>query len=76
MADLTKALQGKLRVLAETQRLEQIQELIAAQNFAGAVNAINDLNGEILSAGRACSGLATKIAKRHWSPLLEGQGDA
>ena len=72
MVELTGPLRNKLRVLAETKRLEQIQKLISDENYAGAVNAINDLNGEILSAGRACSGLATKIAKRHWSPLLDG----
>ena len=73
MADLTGPLKNKLRVLAETKRLDQIQKLISDENYAEAVNAINDLNGEILSVGRACSGLATKIAKRHWSPLLEVQ---
>ena len=73
MADLTGPLKNKLRILAGTKRLDQIQKLISDENYAEAVNAINDLNGEILSVGRACSGLATKIAKRHWSPLLEVQ---
>lgn len=71
MKDLTGPLRNKLLILSETKRLEQIQELIATKKFASAVREIDDLNSEILSAGRACSGLATKIAKKHWSPLLE-----
>lgn len=76
MSDITKPLQSKLRVLSDTARLERIQQLITEKNFASAIHEIDDLNGEILSAGRACKGLASKIAKRHWQPLFEGVANA
>lgn len=73
MSNLVTSLERRLLALSETKRVDRIKELIADNHFESAIHEINALNSEITLASRACSGLATVINKRHWSPLLEVQ---
>jgi hypothetical protein len=67
----TAPLRKKMLALCNSKLLDQIETLIEDGSYGRAIDAINDLNAEIISASRACSGLATKVVKRHWSPLFE-----
>lgn len=67
----TSALAGKIAVLAAIE-LDRLNELIEAGKWEAALNLISAIDADAKAVSRSCSALATRINKRHWSPLLEG----
>ena len=72
----TAALAGKVATLAAA-RLDQLNRLLEDGNWEAALNLINAVDSDAKAVSRSCTHLASKVNKRHWSPLLEqGQANA
>ena len=68
----SNALSGKIAVLA-TVKLDRLDELLENGNWEAALNLISDIDADAKSVCRSCTALASKVNKRHWSPLFEQQ---
>jgi hypothetical protein len=69
----TGALASKLAELAAS-NLDRLNELLVAGNWEAALNLIDDVDATAKAVSRSCTHLASKVNKRHWSPLLEQEG--
>lgn len=65
----SNALSGKIAVLAAI-KLDQLDELLEEGNWEAALNLISAIDADAKSVCRSCTALASKVNKRHWSPLL------
>jgi len=71
MADVTtSALASKVAVLADT-KLDRLNLLIKAGNWEAALGLINAIDAEAKAVSRSCTALASKVNKKHWSPLID-----
>jgi hypothetical protein len=71
----TNALAGRIAVLAAT-KFERLNELLEAGNWQTALDLINAIDADAKAVSRSCTALASKVNKRHWSPLLDQGGQA
>ena len=69
------ALAGKIAALAAT-KFERLNELLKAGNWQAALDLIDAIDADAKSVSRSCTALASKVNKRHWSPLLDQGGQA
>ena len=64
------ALAGKIAVLAAT-KLDRLNLLLEAGNWETALGLIDAIDTDAKAVSRSCKALASKVNKRHWSPLVD-----
>ena len=66
-----KSLKANIATLASTD-LEAVQKLIDQKEWSQAVNALDAISAQAKRVQNSAGRLASRAAKQHWSPLLEG----
>lgn len=64
------ALAGKIATLAAI-KLDRLNELLEDGKWEAALNLISAVDQDAKAVSRSCTLLASKVNKKHWSPLLE-----
>ncbi len=72
----TRRVRQQLQELADDpQRWAQVDACLSQAKWPAAVDQLQSLAADLLRSHRALSALATKVSKRHWSPLLDPEGE-
>lgn len=69
-ASRTDALRRKIAVLMETD-LERLEQLLAVGYWAAAIDMLDDIDANAKAVSRACTRVASRTCRAHWSPLLD-----
>lgn len=66
-----RSIKGAIASLAETD-LDKVQKLIEQREWERVVNALDAISTKAKKVQNAAGRMASRAAKQHWSPLLEG----
>ena len=66
----TAALASRVEGLRQRD-LSRLEQLLKDEQWAQALDLLDEIDREAKSISRSCTHLASKVNKQHWSPLLE-----
>ena len=66
----TSAIKGAIASLAEVD-LQRVQQLIERKDWPQAINELDAIDAKSRKVQNAAQRMASRVAKQHWSPLLE-----
>ena len=71
----TRHIRDAVRDLLREQHLDHAEQCFAEHRWEAGIGHLNDVMGQAQKVIRKAQSLASKVNKRHWSPLLEIEGD-